>query len=365
MLNKIIIIILCILFLLILFKINKGKNKIENFKLSNDELINNNIKYSERINKLEQEYINLNTDYEKPIYRYYKEKKNKTKYCYTTVLMIDENYVPSTLGLVHSIKKHGAIYDTVLFVQDVPYYQKDINGNIINILPGISINTIEDLKKEFDEVIGFDLIQINGYKPQRDHFTNNSHYHNINYYVSKLIILSYTDYEKMFYIDSSALFNNNIDFIFDKYNESAFIIDYEWLNTNIGLRGTLYLYVPKKHYFTKAMYLINNFKQYFDDEYHSRGIDELILYYTIFPNWSKELLPGNLGCYEFKYKKENCNIYYYQINKPFKNNTVSNGNDPRKYEYWDKNIDDLLKKRPEYKKYYVHIPVFRDINFEI
>ena len=42
-----------------------------------------------------------------------------------------------------------------------------------------------------------------------------------------------------------------------------------------------------------------------------------------------------------------------------------NGNDPRKYEYWDKNIDDLLKNRPEYKKYYAHIPVFRDVNFEI
>ena len=363
MLIKIIIIILLVLFLFILFI--KNRNKLEHFKLSNDQLIKNNTKYSEKISLLENEYINSNIEYEKATYRYYKEKKDKTKYCYATILIINEDYLPSTLGMVHSIKKHGTAFDTVIFVQDTPYYEKDIDGNIINILPGISINTIEDLKKEFDEVIGFDLIKINNYKPQMDHFTSNAHYHNINYYISKLIILSYTDYEKIFYIDSTVLFNNNTDFIFDKYNESTFIIDYEWLNTNIGLRGTLYLYVPKRHYFTKAMYLVNHFNQIFDDKYHSRGIDELILYYTIYPNWSKELLPGNLGCYEFKYKKEDCNIYYYQINKPFRKNVTMNGNDPRKYEYWDKNIDDLLKNRPEYKKYYAHIPVFRDVNFEI
>lgn len=363
---KIILILVLLSLIFIIFKYYDHRFLLqENFKLSNDELVQNNIKYSERIIQLEQDYINNNIKiYDKPIYRYYKEKRDKTKYAYVTILMIDENYIPSTLGLVHSIKKNNSIYDTVLFVQDTPYYVKDDNDNIINIIPGISINAIEDLKNIFDEVIGFDLIKINGYKPQSEHFTSNPHYLNINYYVSKLIVLSYTDYQKIFYVDSTVLFNNNIDYIFDEYDKSAFIVDNEWLNTNIGLRGTLYLYVPKKYYYNKALYLINNFNKYFD-EYHSRGIDELILYYTIYPNWSTNLLPQNLGCYEYKYNKKNCNIYYYQLNKPFRKNKGANGNDPRKYEYWDKNIDHLIKNRPEYKKYYVHIPVFRNVNFEI
>lgn len=359
-------IILIILLLIIFYIIYLKKNKYEFFSnVINKKILENNIKYNDIAKNIDNDIINNNVKYNEPKYRYYKEKENKTKYAYSTIVIIDEKYIPSALSLAYSLKKNNSKNDIIIFIQDNPYYIYDDEGNIVNVFEGISYKTIEDLKKIYDEVIGFDLFKIDDYKPNQEHFTSNKHYSNISYYVSKLIILSYQKYEKIFYMDSSVIINKNIDYIFKQYDKSTFIHDEEWVKYNVGLRGTFFLYVPKKHYYYKTLFLIKNFKKYFTDDVHLRGIDEFILYYTIYPNWSENLLSPKFGCSEFIKKKLDCDLYYYQINKPFLKNDKKKNNNYKKYEYWDKNVNLLLKEYPDFKKYYEHIKNFRKVNFDV
>jgi hypothetical protein len=164
-------------------------------------------------------------------------------------------------------------------------------------------------------------------------------------------------------MDSSIILRKNIDYIFDKYNESTFVLDREYLDYNIGLRGTFYLYIPRKYYYDKALYLINNYDKLFKLNKHNRGIDEFILYFTIYPNWSKKLFDPLMGCYEFKKKKLDCDLYYYQINKPFINNIDNRHNNPKKYETWDLIIKELIEKYPELTNVYKYIKEYRETKF--
>lgn len=334
-----------------------------------------------KINMLNNAISNISSNkYIKPYFRKYPSSKNRndSEYAYVTIIILDDSYIPSVLALGNSIRKTKTKNKLVCIVQDNPIVIK--NKNEEKFYSGITKNQIDDINKVYDEVIGVDLLSISNYSPKEGHFTTISTYKNINMYATKLQVLGLLEYKKIFYLDASCIVSKNIDNVFKKYDKSTFITDYEYEKSLMGLRGTFFLLVPKIEYYNKALYMIYNYHKIFKDLFFIRGIDEVILYFSIYPNWSNILLSKNFGCYEYYGKilnknfniskgKRYCKIYYYQINKPFRKNKTRNNTKNNQsfvaYKRWDFEVNDLLKKFPSFKKYYKHIPLYRKTWFTL
>lgn len=307
---------------------------------------------------------------EMPSLRMYPNQKrgvpiNPKRYAYCSCIFLNDSYMPSVLTLGMSMRLMKVRYPLVVLVQDKPYKSKDGKE-----YPGVSKKNIEDLMNVFDYVVGCDLLEIEGYKkPEEGHFTAKDHYSNIRFYVTKMNVLGLTLFEKVFFLDSSTILNENIDWVFDKYSLSTFIDDGEYRESGVGLRGAFCLIRPKMEYYKKCVYLIRNYKKIFGESYFMRGVDEVILYYSIYPHWSKELLKEDLICSSNKigFSKENCPIIYYQVFKPFKPILDMDPNVIRKlyknYMIWDEVVKELLEKYPILRKYFESIQDFRKTNF--
>lgn len=329
---------------------------------------NSNLLVYSKIIELENEVRKMKKeDLYKPNYRIYKSPhfNNKSPYIYLTFVMIDETYIPSALNLANSLRVLKTEHKIVCLVQDKSYVNI-FNGTQMN---GISYESIENLLLVFDEVIGCDLHYVQKYEVSKEHFTNNEHYKNILYYSSKINILGLTQYKKILYIDASTLFFKNMDFIFSR-NKSSFQEDQEWLKGEVGLRGTFFFYIPDSYCYHKALILNNNYHKYFKKYFFIRGVDEVIIYYSICPNWSDNLLDSEFGCNgnDKNFMNNNCGLYYFQKFKPFQKiegkvsdykKEIMNNN----YEYWDHCVDNLLEKYPQLIQYFKHIREFRDIYF--
>jgi hypothetical protein len=275
----------------------------------------------------------------------------KTPYCYATMIFLGDKYVPSALVLAESLKRVGVKQNVVCFVQ------------------GVSDKVKRDLFRVFDYVIECELLEVKGYKePKEFHFTKKKHYDQICKYVTKLNILGFERYSKIFYLDASTMVDENLDDIFERYSKSVFVEDAEFRRTKVGLRGTFFMITPSSFYFKKAIYLIQNYSTIFKNDYFLRGVDEVILFYTIYPNWSKEMLQNDIACNgNRKENPKDCRIYYFQVFKPFEP-VLDKSPDEMKvyyqnYQQWDLIVKSLLELHPPLRIYFQKISSFRDTLF--
>lgn len=302
--------------------------------LNVDEIINNNFKKG-------------NINY--PKFRVYTKRKYvKKPYAYTSLLFKDESYLPGIITFGYSVKQTYTDYNLICMIQDKSYKNN----------PGVSQSTINDLLNIYDVIYGVDYLEIPNYIPHSKNFTYRykTHYQNISSYVTKSNVFGLLDYEKIFFCDSSTILTKNIDFIFN-YDFATYNYDKIINRTGLGLRGTFFLVMPSLFNYNKSLYLINNYYNIFKTYFFIRGVDEVIIFYTVYPNWNEEYLPKNFDCNRIKTKNDSCSIIYYQINKPFKKNDKDKNLED--YKYWDEINQQLFINYPKMKKYYSHITSFR------
>ncbi len=317
------------------------------------------INYDKLINK---EYIKNPDIFKQPNFRYYSNFDLSSifqmKNAYITSIFISEDYIPSALVLAQSLRNVNTKYPIICMVQDKPY---EVNKN--TTFKGISEKGIKDLLELFDMVIGVDLLKVKNFEKNNrySHFTNIPSYKNILYYVTKGQILALTQFKKIFYLDASTYVGKNIDFIFNKYNKPNFHYDIEFKKTKVGYRGTYLFLIPKITYYYKLLSFIKNYSKFFGKLYFCRGIDELLIFYSIFPHWDKLKMPFNFTCSK-RINRPTCDISYFQVIKPFRKKP-----DGKKYNdipdeifyEWNGIAKSILHKKPNLSSYYKHIPEFR------
>jgi alpha-N-acetylglucosamine transferase len=270
-----------------------------------------------------------------------------------------EVYIPACLALAHSLDMHNNNYNKVCLVQYKPTY-KMIDGKK-TYFPGISKQTIHNLLKMYDVVYGIKLLQVES-STANNHFTKViKHYKNISIYPTKCQIFGLLDYDRIIYIDSSTIVNKNIDYMFKNYTGNTFLLDKEFTNTNMGLNASIFIFSPSAFFYTKMYYILHNYNKLFKNHTLRRGIDEVIIYCTIYPTWSSNLIKLWTTCPE-KFKEKKCSFYKYTIFKPFSKN-VNKSDEERSYIEWDKVAKDLLKTYPKFKTYFSHIKEFRTPGF--
>jgi hypothetical protein len=318
-------------------------------------------KIDEDSKKIEDQYLI------KPNFRIHQSKHfnnpNK-KYAYATSVFINESYIPSALVLGKNLRLLNHKYPCVCMVQDKSYKTDDKQ-----IFQGVSQKAIEDLLELYDYVIGVDLLKVNNYVQSPYHFTNT--YTNILYYVTKGQVLGLNMFEKVMYLDASSYIENNIDNVFVTYDKGTFLEDPEFRYSKVGIHGAFFMVTPNKYYYHKHMLYVQNYKKYFSDLYFMRGVDELLIFYAVFPNWCNKLFNDHFACRKnYKRPNEGCDIYHFQHEKPFKNpNNNSNNlmeNIKKHYIYyddWDRLVKLLLKSHPHLGFYFNHIKGFRETQF--
>ena len=261
-------------------------------------------------------------------------------------------------------------YNLICFVQDIPYYEDGVLK-----FSGLTEDEIKSISLFYDCIVGVDLLKI---KTDR---TLSLHYTNGKYYATKLLCYGFTYYSKILYYDASTLIQNNIDYYMTKYNENMYYNTYNG-DFGRGLVGNIYMFIPKLTYITKIIYLLNNYSKLFETQYHFFMPDEDLLFYTIFPHWSKEQINYNeiQGNYVTRYPYIKCdnkkellyNFNLYVSVKPFiytdtyinyiginnVNSTFFNANHVC-YELWDLAVKDIIIKYPYLYKYFEFITTYR------
>ena len=299
-----------------------------------------------------------------PTFRKYKSKSFvKKDIGIATIIFINESYIPGVISLGYSCKKYNKDFDynLICLVQDKKYFKDGIE------FPGISQDTIKDLLQVYDIIYGIDLIKIENLKnPEWIRWFK--HYSNIKFYPTKCQIFSLIEYKKILFLDASNLIINNIKKIISNSGKNAFI-NYTFekkYKYKIGLSGNIFILTPSLFLYTKNLFLIKYYFKIFNNLNSNRGIDEILIFYTIYDKWSlKQLIDKNIICKDYEKLWDMCKIIKYQIIKPFKKNIDNNINlrENVGFSNWDKITKELLIKYPIYTKYYNHIKEFRKIEF--
>ena len=298
--------------------------------------------------------------------KYYKilqEPSKLTDCAYLSIIIINNKYLPSILVTGYILKYVVKTkYNIVCLVQDKPYY---VDGNIIS--PGLNKDEINDIKKIYDCVVGVDLLNID-LKEKRVGMLH-SHYSNIKYYVTKVLVTGFIKYKKILYYDSTTVIQKNIDYYMKEFNNNKY---YNVYNDNLhrGMVGNLCLIIPKTYYLNKMMYLIKNYNKYFENNFFFTP-DEDVFYYTCYPNWNKIQINNNTIKYNV-YRNPYINSYYqniynysfntYVILKPFIhiNNINMFQQNYTCYKIWDNNAKNIMMKYPELSKYFTFIQTYRN-----
>jgi len=328
--------------------------------INQNKLTRNSVKRIEpKIKYIDEKIRGLSEDkLIQPNFREYKKKPFlKTKYAYATLIIIDEDYIAGALVLGYSLRKYSNNYNLICLVQDHP--EKVIINGVEKNFTGVSRKMIDDLLEIFDIVYGVSLIQINIPKTGMHYSEIIPHYRNASVYPTKSQIFGLLNYEKILYFDATIVVYKNINYIFEKY-DNAFLYDFMYKKMNMGVQGAMILFKPSKYYYTKALLLSKKYNTIFKDLFFGRGIVEVVIYFTVYPNWSKKLIPLFTKCEEFyekEFYKKDCPIYHYRIHKPFKmNNSDGYKKKNRQYtfKYWDIMGREFLSKysNPNFKKYF-------------
>ncbi len=353
----------------------KDKAALESFYKIKDNMI----KYDKDMHKLYKEKPEL---FKKPDFRYYTKKNNNlnnTENIYLTSVFLSESYIPGALVLAYSLKKVKSKFPVVCMVQDVPYEEDDKI-----LFEGVSKDTINNLLEVFDMVIGVNLLKIKNYvkSDKFNHYSNTSSYINMLYYITKAHTLALTQFRKILYFDSSNYIVKNIDNIFEKNNLSTFIDDKDYVLSKAGYHGALALFLPNIVYYYKLMDFTNNYKKYFGNLYFKRMPDEIMTYFAVYPHWNPIPFSGEIKCNP-KFKdyiifnigkvpinklivknQDYCLTQHFVVYKPFKAKPLEFRNNVFNklyllFEKWDLLANELLKKNPNLKKYFEHIPKIR------
>ena len=332
-------------------KINKyTKELIDKTALSNKAIIPTIIKID---NMFKTKDINP-----KNYYRFIKNIPNKTNFGYCTSIFLNNSYLPGILACGYSLKMNTK-NNIICFVQDKPYYY-----NNILISQGLNKFDIEMISKIYDIVVGVDLIV-------NENFTKIDEKHiNMKF---KLICFSFIYYKKLIYYDASSLITKNIDYLFEKYNFSTYFNTEKYLYCGRGVHGAFLFIIPKAYYIKKLEYLLNNNTINKQENYVSYFTnDEDHAYYTIYPNWDKNLLDNKIlennwyrMPYINEYKLTETSIQFYVYDKPFK----FNNDNLLEYNFfiinhdcymdWDIIVLKLITKYPILIKYFEYIKTFR------
>lgn len=332
---------------------NKKKLTRESFQKIKPEMM----RFDKKINELYLKNPNL---FKKPDFRYYSNKNIKSiyhkKYAYITSIFISEEYIPAAFVLAESLRNVQSKYPIICMVQDKPY---QVNKN--TVFNGVSEKGIKDLLELFDMVIGVNLLKVNNYirNNKMTHFTNSPTYKNIIYYITKGQMLGLTQFKKVFYLDASTYVVENIDDIFHKYSISTFQYDKEWKETQVGYHGADVLIKPKLTYYYKLLIFIENYSRFFDKLYFSRGLDELLIFYSIFPHWNYEKLPSNFRCTKV-INSQSCKVLHFIRVKPFRMSIDNSKPSNNIYINWNHLAKNILQKKPHFIDYYKHISKFRE-----
>jgi hypothetical protein len=333
-------------------KIKENNNKMELVNI-NHEKIKPIMKQIDDKLKKEFKIQNFNLD---SYYRILKDSINKTKYAYVTIIFCDNKFLNTILLVGYVLKYIAKVkYNTICLIQD------KYNENF----PGLNEQEINNIKQVFDIVIGIDLLKTN---LNLNDFR--SYHPNILYYSTKILCLGLIEYEKILFFDGSTLINKNIDYMFDIYNKSTY---YDVLKLNRGIVGNFFIIKPKKYYFYKALYLLNNYGDIFPADFAFFTNDEDILFYSIYPDWNDKLINvDNIYFYNNQLplidRKESYpyEVYFYNFLKPFRF-TIDDAIKERflfnEYHYcykiWDEYVIKLLKDFPLFFKYYEYIHTYR------
>jgi hypothetical protein len=346
------------------FNILKKKKIIQlhsNIKQKMDDIDN-------KFNKL----VKNNSKY----YRILKEpsKSEKTDCAFATMIMLGNSYISSILATGYIMKyMNKTKYNLICFVQDKPTLTHKC----------LTPEEINDIGKFYDCIVGVDLIdvKINNIKNKF-----NKHYSNLQYYVTKYLFCSFTEYSKILYYDASTIIQKNIDYYMTKYNENKYYnTDNE--NLNRGLAGNIVMIIPKSYYIDKLLYISKNYYKLFKNTYIFNTPDENIIYYSVYPNWSKKQIDYN-EIYSNLYMRwpylnvlpkdiDKIQKYNFSTNiiiKPFLyNDSNSNKESERRYQInstffnanhicyklWDLAIAEIIKLYPELYKYVEFIKTYR------
>lgn len=308
-----------------------------------------------------------------PNFRYYQsnnKKKSHSKYAYVTIIFGGDKYIPGILALGHSFRESGTKYDLVCMVQDKDYF--DSSGKLI--YPGLTLQQINEINKIYDLCIGIDLLSVGDHVLLNDKFK--VYYPNMKYYVTKCQVFGIDNYDKILYIDASSYIRKNIDFIFSNYNKSTYFHDtIHYTLDKRGLWGCLFLYIPTKLAYSKAIYLINNYFDIFKNYYYHFTYDENVLYYSIEHDWEKDVnkqfnteLIGKGKLHTKQDRNDNYDYFIqnYTKEKPFRfdlNKEILDkdfySSDLTIYNDWDLCVSRLVKIYPDYLKYFEYIKTYR------
>ena len=350
---------------------NKCKKTYEGHEIIKNVIVNIDNTYKD----FELLYNSLDNEY----YRYLQMPKEITKYGYVTIIFCDSKYLPSILATGFYLKYIlKTKYNIVCFVQDKNYHEKDIIGSNYIKFPGLNDVEINDIKKIYDVVIGIDLIKVNIEKRTLHNlFTS---YKTLPYYCTKLLCLGLSEYSKLIYFDSTTLIIKNIDYLFDEFNKSTHRQNDTKVELGRGLIGNFHLFIPKKYYLYKGIYLTQNFENIFKNLESFFTKDEDVIYYTIYPHWNnktinKELFRNNNYRTPFynSFKDRGKQLvdtfvhtkpFIYPLSKTFEERTMYNINSTCYYQ-WDKSVEELLKIFPELYLYFNYIETFREVNYKI
>jgi hypothetical protein len=339
------------------------KNKINDIELFNKSFD----KMSKIIETIEQRTRKINNINFKDYYTWLKHPKNKSTFCYATLICINNTYLGSLLAIGYKLKQITT-NNIICFVQHKPYYE---NNKLI--FPGLTANEINEIKYIYDGVIGINILD-SKYKN-----TNiiDIHYKNSFYYCTKIICFGFIAYSKMFYFDASVIINHNIDKIFS-YEKSIYLY---MRNIRGELHGGCIYIIPKLYYIHKIIYLLEHYETLFIKNNFSSfcNFDEDLIFYTIYPNWDNYNLRKIFNIGENTYRKQyidffelryNFSIEIYAIQKPFRYST--NLRETERdffnlnhtcYFAWDEIVKEFIIVYPKLKKYFKYIKTFRNTLF--
>lgn len=355
-------------------------NKLNNIEYLAKKTYDMHITIKDSIEKIDTTYKNLELLYnsiDNDYYKYLQKPENITKYAYITIIFCDSKYLPSILVsgfyLKYILKTK---YNIVCLVQDIPYYEKDVAGNTYMKYDGLHENEINDIKKIYDVVIGIDLLKLN--IEERTMHNLLESYKKLPYYCTKLLCLGLSEYKKLIYYDSTTLIVKNIDYFFENYEISTYRTNYTGMHMNRGLIGNFYLFIPKRYYLYKGIYLTNNYENIFKNLKSLFTKDEDIIFYTIYPSWDNKTFDkdafrnnNHRMPYYNSFKDKTSHLveayvqikpFLYPLNKDFTERTMYNNNNTCYYN-WDKSVNELIKIYPEMYIYFQFIETFRDVNY--
>lgn len=282
-------------------------------------------------------------------------KINKTDKAYVSMIFGDESYLPGILLLGYLLKKFKSKYNCVCIVQDRPKTVKI--GGEDKYFPGVSKKAIDEILRLFDVVYGVDLLETK-YKIQEKHFTEMKHYQNINIYATKIYVLGLIEYERILFLDASAIITRNIDYLFKEYRGNTFLLDMSYLKSKMGLNASVFIVKPSKLYYTRALFYNKYYDKIFSKYFIFRGNDEILLFASVFPDWDKKLIKLWTRCIEH-YINKNCPIYNYSVFKPFKKPVDEKPNDIT-FNLWDNYAKEFIQKYPHFEQFFSHIHEFRN-----